>query len=60
MDTTIDELRRQLASSWKRAASATRGGPEWDAAMAAIDDLEAQLRRFAGRRAGLAGPAARS
>ncbi len=48
MDRTAQRQERErlevaLRRARVRAASAARGSPDWDAAMAAIEDLEARL-----------------
>ena len=37
----LSELRRRWDAAERRAAEATRGGPEWDAARAEGDEMEA-------------------
>ena len=55
MDRTdeLDVLHARLARARRRLAGATQGGPEWDAAMDEVEDLEAHLAALAG-----GGPAA--
>lgn len=45
MDRTdeLDALHARLARARRRLAGATQGGPEWDAAMDEVEDLEARL-----------------
>ncbi len=39
----MDPLRRRLERARRRLLESARGGPEWDAAMAEVEELEARL-----------------
>ena len=42
---TVDELALRVARSCRRLESATRGSPEWDAAMAEFEELNVLTTR---------------
>ncbi|HET7726594.1 MAG TPA: hypothetical protein VFK54_04640 [Candidatus Limnocylindrales bacterium] len=50
MDRTdeLEALQAGLTRARRRLASSTRGGPEWDAAMDEVEDLEARIAALAG------------
>lgn len=48
----LDRLQTCLARARRRLASATYGGPEWDAAMDEVEELEARIQAIAEERRG--------
>jgi hypothetical protein len=56
----IDALVALRAREVKRVAESARSSPEWDAAVAAVEDLDEQLRDRAGDVADAAKPTLRS
>jgi hypothetical protein len=56
----IDALVALRAREAKRVAESARSSPEWDAAVAAVEELDEQLRARAGEVVDAAKPALRS
>lgn len=58
MDRTedLDTLAARLARARRRLASSTNGGPEWDAAMDEVEDLETRIRALVGEGPGAVPP----
>ena len=57
---TIDELLALRLRAARRVAESAPSSPEWDAAVAAVDDLDEQLRSRAGEGNDAATPRLRS